>query len=234
MARATRGKLGNSNGDDDLPLRSRRMMGNYDASRNDRRTRYCHHSSGSSTKSMRTISDLEKKLATMSWQLVDHNLLYSTMVKVKSDEKKIDDKLKRIAWIGIGEQHDGESTRMFDLEALKEVVEASGDEELFSELNKGNMRSHRHPPGQPGGTHCRGRLIKIDLPSRELKERLLRHMRSGMQYEGKPYEGLRALVCTVRLHGRIARPRQVPEEASRRIERKGRRASVCSSRSSNT
>ncbi|KAK6053240.1 30S ribosomal protein S16 domain protein [Cooperia oncophora] len=42
------------------------------------------------------------------------------MVKVKADEKKIDDKARRIAWIGVGEQKDDISTRKFDKEALKE------------------------------------------------------------------------------------------------------------------
>ncbi|KAK5967590.1 hypothetical protein GCK32_018511 [Trichostrongylus colubriformis] len=32
--------------------------------------------------------------------------LYSTIVKVRADEAKIEDKLRRIAWVGIGEQKD--------------------------------------------------------------------------------------------------------------------------------
>ncbi|KAK6032598.1 hypothetical protein OSTOST_01217 [Ostertagia ostertagi] len=37
-----------------------------------------------------------------------------------ADEKKIDDKLRRIAWVGLGEQKDGLATKKFDKEALKE------------------------------------------------------------------------------------------------------------------
>lgn len=197
MARATRGKLTNSNVDDELPLWSIKMMEKYDAcaerlekailSSFTRIFNKINEINEGQKEIFARISDLEKRLATISSPPVDRNLLYSTMVKVKSDEKKIGDKLKRIAWIGIGEQHNEESTRKFDSEALKEVVETSGDEELISEFTKGNIRAHRHPPGQPRGTQGRGRLIKIDLPSQELKERLLRHMRSGRQSLTKEY-----------------------------------------------
>ncbi|KAK6044934.1 hypothetical protein COOONC_17562, partial [Cooperia oncophora] len=51
---------------------------------------------------------------------LDQKLLYSTIVKVKADGEKIDDKLKRITWIGIGEQGDETATRRFDMEALRE------------------------------------------------------------------------------------------------------------------
>ncbi|KAK6044741.1 hypothetical protein COOONC_17754 [Cooperia oncophora] len=87
---------------------------------------------------------------------VDPNLLYSTIVKVKADGSKIDDKLRRITWVGIGEQDDELATRKFDMEALKEAVHSSGDEELIKEFSKGTITARS-------------------------KDRLLRHMRSGRQ-----------------------------------------------------
>ncbi|KAL6742462.1 hypothetical protein Aduo_015610 [Ancylostoma duodenale] len=41
---------------------------------------------------------------------------------------RTDDKLKRIAWVGIDEESDDQSTRRFDLEILREVIYTSGVE----------------------------------------------------------------------------------------------------------
>ncbi|KAK6012446.1 hypothetical protein OSTOST_22408, partial [Ostertagia ostertagi] len=127
------------------------------------------------------LSELENSVLNLSKKDVNQNALYSTIVRVKADEKKIDDKLRRIAWIGLNEQKDDVATRRFDKEALKEVIETSGDKELMDEFEKGNITAHRHPAGQPRGISGRGRIIKINLPSQDLKDRLLRHMRSGRQ-----------------------------------------------------
>ncbi|KIH66495.1 hypothetical protein ANCDUO_03178 [Ancylostoma duodenale] len=45
-----------------------------------------------------------------------------------SKSEPIDDKLKRIAWVGIDEESDDQSTRSFDLEILREVIYTSGVE----------------------------------------------------------------------------------------------------------
>ncbi|RCN39203.1 hypothetical protein ANCCAN_14870 [Ancylostoma caninum] len=46
---------------------------------------------------------------------------------VKADRQRIDDKLKRITWVGIEEQSDEQSTRRFDQEILHEVIYTSRD-----------------------------------------------------------------------------------------------------------
>ncbi|RCN29426.1 hypothetical protein ANCCAN_24814 [Ancylostoma caninum] len=55
-------------------------------------------------------------------QQSQQNLIYSTFVKICADGQKIDDKLKRITWVGIDEKADEESTNQFDREILKEVI----------------------------------------------------------------------------------------------------------------
>ncbi|KAK5975140.1 hypothetical protein GCK32_016601 [Trichostrongylus colubriformis] len=104
--------------------------------------------------------------------------LYSTIVKIRADEAKIDDKLHRIAWVGKGEQKDDIAARKFDHQASKEVIEPSEDEELMAGFEKTAVTLHRHPKGQARGVIARERIIKIDLPN---KDRLLAHMRSGRQ-----------------------------------------------------
>ncbi|VDO81592.1 unnamed protein product [Haemonchus placei] len=112
---------------------------------------------------------------------LDQNLLYSTLVKVKADSDKIEGKLRRITWVGIGEQADEHSTKKFDQEALREVILSSGDDELIEEFSKGRITAHRHPPVKPRNQGGRDRIIKIELPSSAMKDRLLRHMKSGRQ-----------------------------------------------------
>ncbi|KAK6053184.1 hypothetical protein COOONC_09312 [Cooperia oncophora] len=108
---------------------------------------------------------------------LDQKLLYSTIVKVKADGEKIDDKLKRITWIGIGEQGDETATRRFDMEALREVIFSSGDEQLIEELSKGGITARRYPPERIKSANGRDRIIKIELPSQALRDKLLHHMR---------------------------------------------------------
>ncbi|VDO06973.1 unnamed protein product [Haemonchus placei] len=108
---------------------------------------------------------------------VDHSLLYSTLVKVKRG--KNDGKLRRITWVGIGEQADKVSTKKFDQEALRGVILSSGDDELIEEFSRGRMKSHRHPFLKPRNQGGRDRITKIELPSPAMKDRLLRHMKSG-------------------------------------------------------
>ncbi|KAK6030841.1 hypothetical protein OSTOST_03014 [Ostertagia ostertagi] len=118
------------------------------------------------------ISALNSVLNTVKRD-VNQNALYSTKVEVKADERKIDDKLRRIAWVGLGEQKDDIATKKFDKEALKEVIGTFDDAELMEEFSKGNISVLRHPAGQPRGINSRGRIIKISLPSQELMDRLL-------------------------------------------------------------
>ncbi|EYC23516.1 hypothetical protein Y032_0015g2694 [Ancylostoma ceylanicum] len=112
---------------------------------------------------------------------IDQNALYSTVVKVRADEGKIEEKLRRITWVGVGEQKDEVSTKKFDYQALKEVVETSGDSELIREFSEGHITAHRFPRDQPRGANARGRIIKIELPNQTLKDRLLHHMKQGRQ-----------------------------------------------------
>ncbi|KAL6742641.1 hypothetical protein Aduo_015771 [Ancylostoma duodenale] len=128
------------------------------------------------------LSMIENRLSSdFSSPAEQQNLIYSTLVKVRADSHTIDEKLRRITWVGIDEQEDEDSTRRFDYEILKEAVYSSGDDRLIDEFNRGNIKSHRHPIGKPRGPGTRGRIIKIALPSQELRDILLEHMRSGRQ-----------------------------------------------------
>lgn len=127
------------------------------------------------------LEEIEAKLDYLRSTSLDKSLLYSTMVKVKADSQRIDEKSMRIAWLGIDEQPNEELTRRFDREILKEVVQTSGDDQLIRELEQGRITSHRHPAGKPRKPGERGRIIKICLPNQALRDSLLDHMRSGRQ-----------------------------------------------------
>ncbi|VDP10848.1 unnamed protein product [Heligmosomoides polygyrus] len=87
----------------------------------------------------KSVSGLERAGAKL-----DQNTLYSTIVKVRADGMRIDEKMRRIAWIGIPEQGGEAKTKKFDTEALKEAIETSCDEELINEFAKGNITARRH------------------------------------------------------------------------------------------
>uniref|UniRef100_A0A0N4W2Z7 SAM domain-containing protein n=1 Tax=Haemonchus placei TaxID=6290 RepID=A0A0N4W2Z7_HAEPC len=107
---------------------------------------------------------LEERMTSLqSSNPVDQNLLYSTLVKVKADSEKIEGKLRRITRVGIGEQADEVSTK---------------------KIRTGTSRknnAHRHPPVKPRNQGGRDRFIKIEVPSSAMKDKLLRHMKSGRQ-----------------------------------------------------
>lgn len=127
------------------------------------------------------LAGLEAKLDHPHQTALDRSALYSNIVKVKADSQRIEEKSMRIAWVGIDEQANKESTRRFDREILKEVVHTSGDEQLIREFEQGCITSNRHPAGKPRGPGERGRIIKISLPSQALRDALFDHMRSGRQ-----------------------------------------------------
>lgn len=102
-------------------------------------------------------------------------------MKFKSDTKVVDAKACRVTWVGIGEQASDAATRAFDKEAIKEVIESSGDEQLINEFNDGRISFHRHPVIRKDTNRARPRIIKICLGNQELRDRLLEHMRIGRQ-----------------------------------------------------
>ncbi|KIH67372.1 hypothetical protein ANCDUO_02296 [Ancylostoma duodenale] len=55
-------------------------------------------------------SDLEKKVSSIPSPHSQQSLLYSTLVKVKADNLRIDEKLRMITWVGIDEQVDEDAT----------------------------------------------------------------------------------------------------------------------------
>ncbi|EYC44280.1 hypothetical protein Y032_0466g1969 [Ancylostoma ceylanicum] len=84
------------------------------------------------------LSVIGNKLSSdFSSPAAQQNLIYSTFVKVRADNHTIDEKLRRITWIGIDEQEDEESTRRFDYEILKEAVYSSGETNSLTNLTKG-------------------------------------------------------------------------------------------------
>lgn len=110
-----------------------------------------------------------------------HSALYSALVKFKSDSKVVDEKACRITWVGIGEKATEAATYAFDREAVKEVIEASGEEDLMAEFDAGEIQLHRHPKVVNNVNNRRPRIIKIRLRNQELRDKLLRHMRAGRQ-----------------------------------------------------
>ncbi|KAK6049635.1 hypothetical protein COOONC_12860, partial [Cooperia oncophora] len=98
-------------------------------------------------------------------------------------DTKIVDKACRITWVGIDEKATEEATRAYDREAIKEVVETSGDKCLLEEFNHGRIEFCRHPRTRVPGRlqSSRPRIIKVSLRNQELRDRLLQHMRSGRQ-----------------------------------------------------
>ncbi|WKY03835.1 hypothetical protein Q1695_005077 [Nippostrongylus brasiliensis] len=109
------------------------------------------------------------------------NILYTAMLKFNADRHQIEEKAKRITWIGIEEKDTESLTAIFDREILKEAIYSSGNGDLISAFENGLVSSRRHPPGKPRAPCERGRPIKIHLPSQDLRDALLTHMRSGRQ-----------------------------------------------------
>ncbi|KAK6058336.1 hypothetical protein COOONC_04095 [Cooperia oncophora] len=53
--------------------------------------------------------------------------------------------------------------------------------QLIEELSKGDITARRYPPERIKSANGRDRIIKIELPSQALRDKLLHHMRSGRQ-----------------------------------------------------
>ncbi|KHJ90408.1 hypothetical protein OESDEN_09750, partial [Oesophagostomum dentatum] len=133
------------------------------------------------------LSKLEEKIDSRSFTDDQQSLLHSTVIKIRADDEKINEKSEKITWVGIGEQATETSTRRFDHEIIKEAVYTSGDQELIQELEEGHITHQRFPPGKPRKPGQRGRIIKVTLLSQALRDRLLTHMRSSKQSLTKPF-----------------------------------------------
>lgn len=67
----------------------------------------------------------------------------------------------------VGKLCSEQATDAFDKEAIKEIVEISGDERLLGEFNCGEISFHRHPEVQKTN-NSRPHKIKNNLGSQEL------------------------------------------------------------------
>lgn len=132
----------------------------------------------SQTSILNRLKNLESNITSSTG---DHNTeaLYSTLVKFHCDAKTVQEKSCRITWVGVGEHENSQSTHAFDCEAVKEVIEASGDDELLSEWRNRKIDVRRFPEGQVRSNDQRPRIIKIALRSKDLRDKLLDHMRRG-------------------------------------------------------
>ncbi|EYC41152.1 hypothetical protein Y032_0580g253 [Ancylostoma ceylanicum] len=138
------------------------------------------------------VAHLESKLSLMtSSSSEQQKLLYSTMVKIRADSQKIDDKIRTTAWVGINEKHDENSTRMFDREIVKKVVYTSGCDDFIRVFDDGRISFFRHQVGSSG------------LPSCSYEE-----------WATKPYTAIRPLLCKKGLHHGGARVRSESAQAS--------------------
>ncbi|CAJ0601662.1 unnamed protein product [Cylicocyclus nassatus] len=81
-----------------------------------------------------------------------------------------------ITWVGIDEKESDHATQAFDREAIKEVIEASGDKELLREWNNKKIDVRRYPEIRPKKS-MRPRIIKITTSSPQVRDNLLDHMR---------------------------------------------------------
>lgn len=104
--------------------------------------------------------------------------IYSTLVKFRSDSKIVDAIACRITWVGIVEQASEQATYAFDKDAIKEVIEISGDEQLLDEFNNGKISFHRYPKIRKANS-SRSRIINIYLGCQKLRDKMLEHMRTG-------------------------------------------------------
>ncbi|KIH68849.1 hypothetical protein ANCDUO_00812 [Ancylostoma duodenale] len=120
----------------------------------------------------------ERLLANSEQESQSKSALCSMLVKFRADAKIIDAKSCGITWVGRGEQENENATRVFDREALKEVIESFRDEDLLRELNGGKIDIHRRPQSKPIVNNGRPRIIKIYVRNRELRARLLLLMRA--------------------------------------------------------
>ncbi|EYC20777.1 hypothetical protein Y032_0021g418 [Ancylostoma ceylanicum] len=193
MVRRTTGRTTNVEKDtDEMPLWASRLIESFDsyASKVERSL------SQTFDRLFGCVSDLQKtqnsildRLACIESKItalnsspsVQQSCLYSAMVKIRADSKKIDEKLRTITWVGIDEQVDERSTCQFDREIVKEAVYTSGCEDLIREFEEGRIIIHRHPSGRPRGPGKRGRIIKVTLGNQSLRDSLLSHLRSGRQ-----------------------------------------------------
>ncbi|KIH66163.1 hypothetical protein ANCDUO_03512 [Ancylostoma duodenale] len=170
------------------------------------------------------LAHLESKLSRMTSSSSDQRkLLYSTMVKIRADSQKIDDKLRTIAWVGINEKHDENSTRMFDRKIVKEVVYTSGCDDLIREFDDGRITFFRRPVGKPRASGERGRIIKITLPNQALRDSLLAHE----EWATKPYTPIRSLLCKKGLHYGRACARSEFAQASGQYECASGKVNLC-------
>ncbi|EYC35795.1 hypothetical protein Y032_0982g3284 [Ancylostoma ceylanicum] len=126
------------------------------------------------------LNKLEEQFLAMDDKECNQNsALYSTLVKFQADARIVNAKSCRVTWVGIEEQDDEAATQLFDVEALKEIIETSGDDELLKDLQDGKISVHRHPKLRTSSLRRRPRIIKIELRNQELRDRLLMHMRAG-------------------------------------------------------
>ncbi|KAK6060489.1 hypothetical protein COOONC_01848 [Cooperia oncophora] len=127
---------------------------------------------------VRKIDAIEKRLFDQMNAAQANSELYTTLVKFHSDTKNIASKHCNIVWVGIEEHGDDRSTSDFDREAIKEIIDAACDNELMSQWKAGNIKIARFPHNRSAASR-KPRIIKINLPSQELRDRLLAFMRKG-------------------------------------------------------
>ena len=108
------------------------------------------------------------------------NVMYNAVAKVQTDQSTLGQKACRITWVGIQEKDSDQATFAFDSQALREVVEASENNELVQLLNNKQISCKRHPE-QRNPNSDRPRIIKIQLPTPEHRDNLLQFMRKGRQ-----------------------------------------------------
>ncbi|EYC40176.1 hypothetical protein Y032_0625g791 [Ancylostoma ceylanicum] len=130
------------------------------------------------TSMLNIIKNLENRFSSFA---IDHNsaAMYSTLVKFQSDSRTVQEKSCRITWIGVGEKNDDRATAAFDREALKEIIDYSGDQELLAEWQSHNIDIRRFPERRDNLSGDRPRIIKITTRNQEFRDKLLDQMRRG-------------------------------------------------------
>ncbi|EYC17757.1 hypothetical protein Y032_0029g1855 [Ancylostoma ceylanicum] len=124
------------------------------------------------------IKNLENRYASFA---IDNNsaAMYSLLVKFQSDSRTVQEKSCRITWIGVDEKVDDHTTAAFDREALKEIIDHSGDQELLAEWEAQKIDIRRYPERRDRLTTDRPRIIKITTRNRELRDKFSDQMRRG-------------------------------------------------------
>lgn len=103
---------------------------------------------------------------------------YASVVRAFVESEKIKNKSQRAVLVGSLEKSTPEETAQHDEQVLKEIIDATHDKDLKDAYTSGSITHKRFPENKAPGR----RIVKYNLPSTNLRDRLL----SGIRSIGRP------------------------------------------------